>query len=179
MLALLAGLGAEPIERRLGVWGKAIIVAAVIEGVSSVGLMLPVPLSYYSPLIGGLPGATAIGMEPTFYWDALQPEILDWLNSHTSSDQKVMFSRYPTSLLYLRQQHRLRVNILPTEPGVWAWYVVQNRPGDLRQIERDLIAHRHPAAVFRKWGVPLLWVFPYRDVDAWEKRRLTPPSSVD
>jgi hypothetical protein len=90
-----------------------------------------------------------------------------------------MFSRYPTSLLYLRQQHRLRVNILPTEPGVWAWYVVQNRPGDLRQIERDLIAHRRPAAVFRKWGVPLLWVFPYRVVDAWEKRRLTPPSSVD
>ena len=32
--------------------------------------MMPVPLSYYSPLIGGLPGAAAIGMEPTFYWDS-------------------------------------------------------------------------------------------------------------
>jgi hypothetical protein len=57
-------------------------------------------------------------------------------------------------------------------------YVLQNRPGALRQLERDLIAHGHPAAVFRKWGVTLLWVFPYRDVDAWEKRKLTPPSSV-
>ena len=108
-----------------------------------------------------------MGMEPTYYWDALQPEILDWLNSHTSPGQKVLFCRYPTSLRYLRQIRRLRVAILPTEAGDWAWYVLQNRPGDFRAMDRDLIAHGNPAKIFIKCGVPLLWVFSFRDVNAW------------
>ena len=58
MLALLAGLGAESVRSRLGTWGKALIFLATVEGALSVGLMMPVPLSYYSPLVGGLPGAT-------------------------------------------------------------------------------------------------------------------------
>jgi hypothetical protein len=174
MLALLAGLGAASLQRRLGTWGKSLILLAVVEGTLSVGLMMPVPLSYYSPLVGGLPGATRMGMEPTYYWDALQPEILGWLNSHTAPDQKVMFSRYPTSLLYLRQTHQLRVGILPHEPGDWAWYVLQNRPGAFGELGRGLIAHGHPAQVFSKWGVPLLWVFPYRDVEAWQSGELPP-----
>jgi 4-amino-4-deoxy-L-arabinose transferase-like glycosyltransferase len=174
MLALLAGLGAASLDRRLGGWGRSLIALAVIEGASSVGLMMPVPLSYYSPLIGGLPGAARLGMEPTYYWDSLQPEILDWLNSHTTADQKVKFSRYPTSWLYLRQTHRLRVAILPYEPGHWAWYVMQNRPGAMQNLERELVAHGHPAKVFSKWGVPLLWVFPYRELEAWQSGKWPP-----
>lgn len=166
VLAGLVGLGAEVAARRLGVWGWALIVAAVAEGAVSVAVMMPVPLSYYSPIVGGLPGAVRLGMEPTFYWDALQPEVLDWLNAHSSAGQRVRFARYPTSWLYLRQTGRLRPGILPTEPGDWAWYVVQNRPGQLREVDRDLIAHGHPAIVYEKFGVPLLWVFPYREVEA-------------
>jgi hypothetical protein len=166
MLALLAGQGAACVGRQLGRWGYGLVVLAVLEGAVSVGLMMPVPLSYYSPLVGGLPGATRMGMEPTYYWDALRPETLDWLNSHTPPGKKVRFSRYPTSLLYLRQTHRLRVAILPYEPGDWTWYVLQNRPGAFQKVERDLIANSRPATVVLKWGVPLLWVFPYRDVSA-------------
>jgi hypothetical protein len=176
MLALLAGLGAETVCRRLGAWGKSLVLLAVLEGAVSVGAMMPVPLSYYSPLVGGLPGATRLGMEPTYYWDSLQPEILDWLNSHTGPREKVLFSRYPTSWLYLRQTRQLRAGILINEPGDWAWYVVQNRPGLLREMERDLISHGRPAKVYLKWGVPLLWVFPYRDVEAWQRGELRRPS---
>ena len=39
-------------------------------------------------------------------------------------------------------------------------------------LDRDLIAHGHPATVYRKWGVPLLWVFPFSDIEAWEKSAL-------
>ena len=144
----------------------------------SVGLMMPVPLSYFSPLVGGLPGAARLGMEPTYYWDSLQPEILDWLNSHTTADQKVRFSRNPTSLLYLRHTNRLRVGIMPHERGRYTWYVLQNRPGAFRENERDLIAHGEPATVFRKWGVPLLWVYPYHLVEAWQNGEW-PPSPAD
>ena len=140
--------------------------------------MMPVPLSYFSPLVGGLPGAARLGMEPTYYWDSLQPEILDWLNSHTTADQKVRFSRYPTSLLYLRHTNRLRVGIMPHERGRYTWYVLQNRPGAFREDERDLIAHGEPATVFRKWGVPLLWVYPYHFVEAWQNGDW-PPSPAE
>jgi 4-amino-4-deoxy-L-arabinose transferase-like glycosyltransferase len=174
MLVLLAGLGAASVKRRLGGWGRSLIALAVIEGALSVAVMMPVPLSYYSPLTGGLPGAARLGMEPTYYWDSLQPEILNWLNSHTTSHQKVMFSRYPTSWLYLRQTHRLKAGILPYEPGQWAWYVMQNRPGAFRKMERDLIAHGHPAKVYSRWGVPLLWIFPYAEVEAWQSGKWPP-----
>ncbi len=168
-LALLAGLGAEAVRSRLGIWCKSLIFLAILEGALSIALMMPVPLSYYSPIVGGLPGATRMGMEPTYYWDALQPEILDWLNSHTGTGQKVLFARYPTSWLYLRQMNQLRVGILPSDPGDWTWYVLQNRPGALRVMDRDLIARGHPVKVYSKWGIPLLWVFPYSDVEAWQQ----------
>jgi hypothetical protein len=179
MLALLSGRGAEFAARRLGTWGRSWLLLAIAEGAVSVGLMMPVPLSYYSPLVGGLPGATRMGMEPTFYWDSLQPEVLHWLNSHTPPGRKVRFSRYPTSWLYLRQTRRLRPGILPDEPGDWGWYVVQNRSGQLRPVDHRLIAHGHPAKVYTKWGVPLLWVFPYEDLAAWERGELPPIGGRD
>src|SRR5262249_6877250 len=69
MLALLAGQGAAWVGRYLAGWGHALVFLAVFEGAVSLVLMMPVPLSYYSPLVGGLPGATRMGMEPTYYWD--------------------------------------------------------------------------------------------------------------
>lgn len=164
LLALLTGLGAGFLVRRWGACGRSLVLLSFAEGIASVGLMMPVPLSYFSPLVGGLPGAARIGMEPTYYWDSLQPEILDWLNTHTSEGQKVLFARYPTSWLYLRQTKKLRVNILNTEPGRWTWYVVQNRPGALTEQERYLISRVRPAMVYSKFGVPLIWVFPYREL---------------
>jgi hypothetical protein len=178
ILTLLAGLGAATMRSRLVAWGKPLILLSVLEGAVSVGMMMPVPLSYFSPLVGGLPGAVRLGMEATYYWDSLQPEILEWLNSNTGPDQKVMFSRYPTSLLYLRQTNRLRVGIMPHEPGPYTWYVLQNRPGAFREYERALVAHGNPATVYRKWGVPLLWVYPYHLVEAWQNAEW-PPSRVD
>ena len=56
-------------------------------------------LSYYSRLVGGLRGAVALGLEPTYYWDALDRRTLAWLAEHTGDDQKVTpprSRRWPT-----------------------------------------------------------------------------------
>ena len=166
VLALVAGLGAASALERFGRWGKGLVAAALVEGAVCVALMMPVPLSYFSPIVGGLPGASALGMEPTYYWDALTDEALSWLRNHTGPGQKVRFATYPSSLLYLRETGRLPAGLLPTDPGDWAWYVVQNRPGAFRPIDRALVSHGRPAFEVRKWGVPLLWVFPYDQVEA-------------
>ena len=80
-LAILAGLGAETAVKRFRIWGKLLIAAACVEGVVSVALFMPVPLSYFSPIVNGLPVASSLGMEPTFYWDALTDDALERLAS--------------------------------------------------------------------------------------------------
>ncbi len=176
VLALVAGLGAASAIERLGRWGQALVAAALIEGAVSVALLMPVPLSYYSPIIGGLPGAAKLGMEPTYYWDSLSDEALDWLNTHTRSDQRVRFATYPSSFLYLSQVGRMPGRWLrPADSTGWAWYVLQNRPGAFRPGDRALAVHGRPAFVVRKWGVPLLWIFPYEQLEALPVRVIKTP----
>lgn len=174
VLALLAGLGAASLLDTLGRWGRGVAVAACLEGAVSVALMMPVPLSYYSPLIGGLPGAAALGMEPTYYWDALTNDALDWLRRHTRPGEKVLFCNFPTSWFYLRDRGELPFGLRETEPGIWAWYVLQNRPGNFRDVDRQLLRNGTPAYVVTKWGVPLLWVFPF---DEFRARLTLAPST--
>lgn len=166
MLAILVGVGAATAVDRLGRWGKLIVAAAVVEGAAGVAVMMPVPLSYYSPAVGGLPGATRMGMEPTYYWDAMTPEVLAWLDAHTPPGRRVQASTFPTSFLFLNESGRLRAPISPVDPSEPAWFVVQNRPGALGWLDRQLIRDAEPAYVYRKLGVPLLWVFPFEAVEA-------------
>lgn len=165
VLALLAGPGALwAIERWKGA-GRVLTALAIAEGALSVVLMMPVPLSYYSPIVGALPGAARLGMEPTYYWDSLSDESLTWLNRNTSDGDKVLFATNPTSWLYLKRTGKLRPDYHPLRPGKFAWYVVQNRPGALSRADRQLVASARPAFVVRKWGVPLLWVYRYDDLE--------------
>jgi hypothetical protein len=186
-LAVMAGLGAAAAVERFGRWGKVVVVASLVEGAASLALMMPVPLSYFSPIVGGLPGATRLGMEPTFYWDSLTNDALDWLNDHTPSERSVQFCDFPYSLYYLRRTGRLRSLVLlpegrppartvseafPYPIGVphdesesVQWYVLQNRPGLFHARDRVLKERGRPSREVRKFGVPLLLVYPITEFD--------------
>ena len=163
VLAVLGGLGASVVVGRWGRWGKVLVVAAIAEGVASVAVMMPVPLSYFSPVVGGLPGAARIGMEPTYFWDALSDEAIDWLNANTPPDRSVRFATNPTSWRYLKQTGRLQVPLAGFDPGKPKWLVLQNRPGAFGPIERELVENGRPAFVVSKLGVPLVLIYPYPD----------------
>jgi hypothetical protein len=175
VLAVVAGLGAASACARWNRLGKAAIAAALAEGALGLAVMMPVPLAYYSPLVGGPPGAARLGMEPTYYWDALTGDALDWLDASTPDSGKVRFATYPTSWLYLRQVGRLRAGILPTDPGAWTWYVLQDRPGAFAPWDRALAEHGRPRYVVRKLGVPLLWIFPFAEYAEARRRSRTAP----
>jgi hypothetical protein len=161
MLAILAGIGAASVVEGWGRWGRGLVAAALIEGAASVAVMMPVPLSYYSPIVGGLSGAARLGMEPTYYWDGLDGEALAFLNEHTPTGRTVAFATFPHSLLDLKRTGRLEAGLAPIDPGVPAWYVVQNRPGALGPRDRAYIARGQAAFVVSKLGVPLVWIFPF------------------
>ena len=137
----------------------------MLEGVISVAVMMPVPLSYYSPLVRGLPGATAAGMEPTYYWDALDANARRWLFEHTEPSATIQFATFPHSWLYLRKSARLPERLAPIDRGRPKWYVLQNRPGAYFPLDRSLATHGHAAYTVTKLGVPLVWIFPFSEVE--------------
>jgi Dolichyl-phosphate-mannose-protein mannosyltransferase len=163
-LAPLAGLGASWVVERFGRWGKGVVVAALAEGAIAIALTMPVPLSYYSPVVGGLPGATRLGMEPTYYWDALTVDALAWLRANTKAGEKILFPTTPSIWRYLAQAGKLPPGALFQVPGRPTWYVVQNRSGALEPADRWLIDRIGPKHVLvERRGVPLLWAFPFEE----------------
>ncbi|WP_435020557.1 glycosyltransferase family 39 protein [Tundrisphaera sp. TA3] len=163
MLAIAAGSGAAWAVERWGRAGKVLVALALAEGAVAVAVMMPVPLSYFSPIAGGLPGAARLGMEPTYFWDGLTDDALDWINANTPPGRTVRFATFPTSWLYLKQSGKLTAALAPIDPGRPMWLVIQNRPGALGPVERNLLTRGTPAYVVRKLGVPLVLIYPYPD----------------
>ncbi|MBX9654805.1 phospholipid carrier-dependent glycosyltransferase [bacterium] len=169
-LTLLAGWMMEqirliPLRSNWNVVASILIgIAAASESVGSVLSYHPLELSYYSPLVGGLPGAEKRGFEPTYFWDSLTPEVLDWLNQHTSPGRSILFRNYTLSLRYLEEWGILRH---PTDPRLYPpqWFVIQHRPGLYNESDRRLLAKK-PAFEKSLFGVPLLSIYP---IEAWQE----------
>ena len=49
----------------------------------------------------------ALGMEPTYYWDALNAEARTWLAQNTKPGETIVFATFPHSWLYLRHAGEL------------------------------------------------------------------------
>src|SRR5262249_47485924 len=83
-LACLAGIGLSALGswflRFLSLRVASCLTAAVLAIAIGVGgwstwRYHPLQLSYYNALIGGLSGAYRAGLEPTYYWDAVTPDV--------------------------------------------------------------------------------------------------------
>lgn len=174
-LCVLAGVGAHGLMRfaesrppgqRLAL--AAALAIAVGGGAVNLSRYYPQPLSHYNLLVGGLRGAAALGMEPTYWWDALDRRALEWLNTHTGSNEAVAFST-PSNTNVLRHWGWLRPDVVHRS-GTFRWYVLQNRSGMLSDADRYLVEHVVPTfaqyagsrdAADTPWDlrVPLLLVY--------------------
>ena len=127
------------------------VTVTLLEAAASIWLMMPVPLSYFSPVCGGLPGAVLLGMEPTYYWDALTDDALGWINTHTSHDRPILFSAVTHQCFYLHSSGRLKPKALffPLAGNIDR-YVVPNRSWTWYEFDHRLIdrfgSHRVIAA---------------------------------
>jgi hypothetical protein len=176
---VFAGIGAhhawewsrrQSLARR-GVLVRATIVVALAADAVNVARYFPQTLSHYSLLVGGVRGAASLGMEPTYWWDALDGDVLTWLNGHTGPGERIAFSS-TANISLLRSWGRLQMVQAPRD-GVFKWYVLQNRtaflaPSDHRLMQTATPAYakfagHHPAGsrVPADLNVPLLLVFSY------------------
>lgn len=188
MLAALAGIGGARIIELAGApFRKHAIgaVAALCAGsATSVAWYAPQWLSYYSLLVGGLPGATSLGMEPTYYWDGLDRSVLCWLDANSGPQEKIHFSASSReNLALLRQWGVLTRDFQRQAPGRYRWYVLQRRPSAMLPFDLWLVDRGQPA--FQKkvrsggWGpwrldVPIVEVYPFEQyvqavVATWKK----------
>ena len=131
----------------------------------------PCWLSHHSLLVGGLSGAASRGLEPTYYWDALQPRVRRWLRSHTAEHECVYLSRFPPDNLALQRRWQVSsCRIRLHSPESCRWYVLQNRPGMFDAVERWMVAGckphyrlflRPPDSGWGPWrtDVPLVMVY--------------------
>jgi 4-amino-4-deoxy-L-arabinose transferase-like glycosyltransferase len=171
-LAALAGVGAgrglyrdtlfAPDEEKIVAqgWARVTIGIVLVMGTVDAISYFPHGLSFYNRLIGGLRGAVALGMEPTYYWDGLDRRALEWLADNTAGDEKVAFASAPPRNLELLKRWGL-LERLPSDPGRFRWYVIQRRPSAWQPVDRWLIENAQPAYQRTFKGVPLLDVYDY------------------
>lgn len=176
--AILAGLGFAALWR----WGHPDhsllrrcglrTLGVCLLGSAAVPMLCYAPqwLAHYSVLIGGLPGATRAGMEPTYYWDSLDRATIHWLNANTEEGEVVCFAAAPPrNLAYLHAWGHLEVETsLQPLPGC-RWYVIQHRPSGWSRLDARLFSEGQPSYEMRLRGscaeylglsrVPLLRVF--------------------
>ena len=160
MLAIVAGYGATQVLIWSKSWGRGIIAASCLEGLLSVSLLMPTPLAYFSPLVGGLPGATALGMEPTYFWDGMSDDAIRWLNQNTTPGRSVRFATYPPTWQYLRETGQLTAPLWPFVRERPQWFVLQNRSSAWSPADRARFEKTRPTYQVSKFGVPLIWIYP-------------------
>ncbi len=177
IVTVLAGLAISAIRPgwRKAAWALGTLIVA--ESAVSMIMLMPVPLAYFSPAVGGLPGAQRLGMEPTYYWDGLTQESIDWLNRNTPPDRKIAFVGFPTSFLYLNRTGQLKPDVNPLTPGQYRWLVMQNRPGNWTDRDRAVVHDLKPAFVYEKFGVWLTAVYEMDEVlRTWNNAEGAAPS---
>ncbi|MBI3839772.1 MAG: glycosyltransferase family 39 protein [Planctomycetia bacterium] len=145
-------------------WAKVAMAIALAAATFDSISYYPHNLSYYGRLIGGLRGAAALGMEPTYYWDALDREALEWLSNHTAENEKAAFGAAPPKNLELLKRWGL-LGRLPSDPGRFRWYVIQRRPSAWQPWDRWLIDRETPIFQRSFAGVPLLDIYSYEQYE--------------
>ncbi len=152
--AILAAIGAQhlwSLSRSVrwqarGHWLRAVLVIGLGANAVTVARYYPQTLSHYNLLVGGVRGAAAMGLEPTYYGDSLDPDVLGWINRHTTAEDKVAFSAMG-SIRHLRGLGRLTPQPADRNRDSFKWFVLQNRTGFLGPSDRWLLANVTPTFV--------------------------------
>jgi hypothetical protein len=174
-LAVLAVLGLRPLlslahrkvhlppERR---WLISAIALAVVllPSASMVAHFFPWELSAYNGLIGGLPGATRAGMEPT-YWGDTYISAAWWLDAHAPQGARVWID--PPGMESVVRLYKAFGDLRPdivTVAGTAAFAsadfaVCQNKPTEFSAEVKRLLATTQPVWTDTMDDVPLIYLW--------------------
>lgn len=156
--------------RNPGVLALAAGLLLLLPNVIMTAAYYPYCLSYYSGLVGGLRGATRLGLEPTYWGDAFYgaaptmaapanaPSVFYASNELATGvlDAMIMTGMIPP-------QHRMLGRFVRDQiPADADWVIVDNSPAAWNPAIRALRKQVTPAVTVNCRGVPLLWLYKLR-----------------
>jgi hypothetical protein len=181
-LAMLAGVGfvtiLEALEQRLPFrfagekasrqWQRLLLIGLAIlllaPPVVSIIRLHPYELSYYSEIVGGLPGAVRLGLETTFWCESYKA-CLTYLNADAPEGALIWVDQ-PLALRAYQDDRLLRQDLRITgwdvvSPYTCDYAVVQMRETGFTDVPElvDLMKQYQPEFTVSVEGVPLAMVF--------------------
>jgi 4-amino-4-deoxy-L-arabinose transferase-like glycosyltransferase len=169
-IAMLAGLGVcaviagykakEEKTRRGAAVAVALLVLVFANGVLGIARSHPYELSYFNVLIGGMKGAYDAGLETTYWGEAVNEDVLAYLNAQLPRGATVKTLALHTRIFdYLRQWGMLRKDLVFNPPPPYDYHVMLVRKGFFGRAEWYFFRHVMPEKVFSHQGVPLVVVY--------------------
>jgi hypothetical protein len=184
-LALLAGAGLDwllnGVARVFAERQRLLRVALIVAGIGAfapqtiqVAQLYPHLLSYYSESVGGLPGATRLGMETT-YWCETYQATFGYINQHARQGAIIWVEDWShDTLLTYQQLGRLRSDLRiarvngsgspmaggmqrSIEAGIWEadYAIIAIRESGLSTEVRRFRSERTPTLVIERQGIVL------------------------
>ncbi|MBI1387996.1 MAG: phospholipid carrier-dependent glycosyltransferase [bacterium] len=163
--ACFAGWGAQLLRDKIPPLKPAVFQIALwslllIPGIYTGVAMSPYWLSYYNVFAGGVRGAHRLGMESTYWCDALTRDFLDEINQTLPPGASMRPLSMPFEAIdYYKSRGWLREDIVHNGDPPYDYHLLQCRQGMFRQVEWTLYRQRKPLAAVMVDGVPLFLLY--------------------
>ena len=153
LLAILVGRGFASLWEAAGRRARCFLIGLVASQGYGVVALHPFGLSYYNLLVGGLPGADRLGLELTYWGDAVDGVLLDRLAGEASAGQSAALAPTlaPDQGVYSTTGRLARIPLVlrdQAEAGRADWLVVSRRSAYWTPEVRDRLA-RDPVILYR------------------------------
>ncbi len=130
-------------------------------GVADLYFSHPNQLNYFNWSVGRAKGAYERGFETSYWGEAVNEEVTDYLNTILKPGDKVKtLALNELAFENLRQWGRLpaKVDFSPDEPP-FDYVILQVRQGFMRSRERSLFRTKEPMRLFEAQGVPRIAIY--------------------
>jgi len=125
----------------------------------------PWGLSFYTPLVGGAPGAASLGLNRTF-WGYTTGSMLDFVNQRATRGASVyVHDTALQSFDMLKRDGRVRADLRPTLAIHQSQLALYHHEAHMRRVEYQIWVDYEtaaPAALGVYDGVPVVWVYERR-----------------
>jgi hypothetical protein len=139
----------------------ALVILLLAAGPAAVASMHPCEMSYYSELVGGLSGATRLGFEVSYWYDALTPGALAELQQHLPRGARVwVFPRYEGVPL-LRRWGLWRPDLEEGDIGRADYLLLYTRKSRFYAIPgiEQTYQHGQPVWSYKRRGVEIVGLY--------------------
>jgi hypothetical protein len=140
--------------------GAALIVLVLLCGMASIGSVAPRYLSYYNLLTGG-PGKAAQWFEITYWGEAVNDEVIDYLNRELPQGAKLKTLALHDEVFVQLQGAfgRLRPDIRLLEEPPYDAHILLHRRGFFRNTEEMISRTWTPIKTFSFRGAPMVSIY--------------------